>query len=307
MKILIVGSNGFIGSNLLKFLVKKGQQIRVLNRSNKNYTSTSINVECTYGDFANTQTLNDSLRDIDIVYHLASSSIPSTSNANPIDDIETNLIGTVKLLQACVKKSVKKVIFASSGGTIYGIPQEIPIRENHPTNPICSYGINKLAIEKYLQLFKHLYGLDHTILRLSNPYGVGQNPQGQVGAITIFLNKIFHKQPIQIWGDGEIIRDYIYIDDVVNAFYLAQFNTKHQEKIFNIGSGYGLTLNQLIKLISEIINIDFEVNYIQARKSDIPVNCLANENAKQVLSWQPTVNLECGINKTWQWVRNFYL
>jgi len=305
MSILVLGGNGFIGSNLVKFLVQNGQQVKVLDRSKKSYIELLPQVEYIYGDLANYQVVNQALKGIDTVYHLVSNTIPNTSNLNPVKDVENNLITTIKLLQSCVEQSVKKIIFASSGGTIYGIPQTIPIPENHPTNPICSYGINKLAIEKYLSLFNHLYGLDYGILRISNPYGVGQNPQGNLGAITVFLDKIFRQIPISIWGDGEVVRDYIYIDDVVHSFYLALFNDS-PEKIFNISSGYGLSLNQLIDKIKQIIDADFTVSYTKSRPCDIPINCLSNEKAQILLNWYPKVTLKDGILKTWDWINYYY-
>ena len=305
MSILVVGGSGFIGSNLVNCLIKNNHEVRVLNRSTKSYIEQLPEVEYIYGDFADQQLLNNLLKGTDIVYHLASGSTPSTSNANPVNDIESNLVSTVNFLQACVNSSVKRVVFASSGGTIYGLPQKLPIDENHSTNPICSYGINKLAIEKYLNLFNYLYGLDYCVLRVSNPYGYGQNPQGNVGAITVFLDKIFRQLPILIWGDGEIVRDYIYIDDVVNSFYLAQYNN-NQEKIFNISSGYGISLNELIGKITQVIHRDIKVDYADFRKLDIPVNYLANDKAKQILNWRPTTSLEDGILMTWQWIHYFY-
>jgi UDP-glucose 4-epimerase len=305
MSILVVGGSGFIGSNLVSHLIENNQNVRVLDRSVKPYIKQLPEVEYIYGDFADRQLLDNSLKGIDIVYHLVSGSNPSTSNANPVNDIETNLVTTVNFLQACVDNSVKRVIFASSGGTVYGLPKKLPVDENHSTNPICSYGINKLAIEKYLNLFHYLYGLDYCILRISNPYGYGQNPQGQVGAITLFLDKIFRQTPILIWGNGQTVRDYIYIDDVVNSFYLSQYNNT-QEKILNISSGYGISLNELINKIRQVIHHDIKVNYTDSRKLDIPVNYLANDRAKKVLNWQPKTSLEDGIFMTWQWIHCFY-
>ena len=303
MRVLIIGGNGFIGSHLTDFLVAKGQTVRVYSHSRSIYTKEDDKkVEYIYGEFTDTKLLDSSLQDIEVVYQLISTTVPSTSNKSPVEDVASNLISTIKLLESCVNYSVKKIIFPSSGGTIYGIPQNLSISENTPTNPICSYGITKLAVEKYLHLFNYLYGLDYSILRISNPYGPRQNPMGNVGAITIFLNHILNKRAIQVCGDGEIVRDYIYISDVVQALYYAQTYNPNQ-KLFNIGSGQGISLNQLISKIRQTLNKEFEVEYINGRKVDIPVNILDINTAKNFLQWQPTIDLEVGIQKTWLWLQ----
>jgi UDP-glucose 4-epimerase len=303
MRVLIIGGNGFIGSHLTDFLVAQGQSVRVYNRSRNPYLKENYHdVQYIYGDFADQPLLKSALKDVEIVYQLISSTVPSTSNNNPVEDVASNVIDTIKLLENCVNASVRKVIFPSSGGTIYGCPQQLPISENDPTNPICSYGITKLSIEKYLYLFNYLYGLDYTILRIANPYGPRQNPTGKLGAVTIFLNRILKNMPIQIWGNGEIVRDYIYILDVVEALYNVQ-NPNLTEKLFNIGSGQGISLNQLLITIRQVIEDDFEVEYIEGRKVDIPINVLDITKAKTILQWKPTVQIEVGIQKTWQWLK----
>ncbi|MDM3851649.1 MAG: NAD-dependent epimerase/dehydratase family protein [Aphanizomenon gracile PMC627.10] len=303
MRVLIIGGNGFIGSHLTDFLVARGQSVRVYNRSRNLYLKENHHdVEYIYGDFSNQSLLQSALKDVEIVYQLISSTVPSTSNNNPVEDVASNVVNTIKLLENCVNASVKKVIFPSSGGTIYGSPQQLPISENDATNPICSYGITKLSIEKYLYLFNYLYGLDYTILRVANPYGPRQNPTGKLGVVTIFLNRILKNMPIQIWGDGEIVRDYIYILDVVEALYNVQ-NSNLTEKLFNIGSGRGISLNQLLMKIRQVIPNNFQVEYIEGRKVDIPMNVLDITKAKTILQWKPTVQIEVGIQNTWQWLK----
>jgi UDP-glucose 4-epimerase len=303
MRVLIIGGNGFIGSHLTDFLVARGQSVRVYNRSRNLYLKENHHdVEYIYGDFSNQSLLQLALKDVEIVYQLISSTVPSTSNNNPVEDVASNVVNTIKLLENCVNASVKKVIFPSSGGTIYGSPQQLPISENDATNPICSYGITKLSIEKYLYLFNYLYGLDYTILRVANPYGPRQNPTGKLGVVTIFLNRILKNMPIQIWGDGEIVRDYIYILDVVEALYNVQ-NSNLTEKLFNIGSGRGISLNQLLMKIRQVIPNNFQVEYIEGRKVDIPMNVLDITKAKTILQWKPTVQIEVGIQNTWQWLK----
>jgi len=302
MQVLIIGGNGFIGSHLTDFLVAKGQSVRVYNRSPNPYCQPHGEVEYIYGDFSNQNLLKTSLKGVDIVYQLVSTTIPTTSNDNPKLDVASNVIDTLHLLENCVQSSVRKIIFPSSGGTVYGIPQNVPIAETHPTQPICSYGITKITIEKYLHLFHYLYGLDYSILRIANPYGPRQNPTGKIGAITVFLYRIMNNLPIQIWGDGEIIRDYLYISDVIQALYVAQ-NHDINTKLFNIGSGQGISLNELLAKIHQVVKHDFQVNYIPGRKVDIPINVLDISRANKILKWQPAINLETGIEKTWWWLK----
>lgn len=303
MRVLIVGGSGFIGSHLTDLLVANGQTVRVYNRSHNLYQKQNREVEYIYGNLADDALLQKALKDIDVVYQLVSSTVPSTSNNDPIGDVSSNVIDMLNFLQCCVTASVQKIIFPSSGGTIYGFPQKIPINEDQPSNPICSYGITKLTVEKYLSLYQYLYGLDYTVLRISNPYGPRQNPTGKVGAITIFLDRIIKNIPIQIWGNGEIVRDYVYIYDVAQALYSAQ-EFDLSEKVFNIGMGKGTTLNELLNKIRQVINYDFQVEYIESRQVDVTTNILDISRANTILKWQPTVHLEVGIEKTWQWLKN---
>ena len=156
------------------------------------------------GDFTSDSDVASAVIGCDVCFHLISTTLPKSSNLDPVFDIETNLMGTVRLLNQVVKSGVGKVIFLSSGGTVYGPPQEIPIVETHPTNPICSYGITKLAIEKYLELFYQLHGVDYTVLRLSNPFGERQRIESSQGAVAVFLGKALRGEKIEIWGGENI-------------------------------------------------------------------------------------------------------
>ena len=198
-----------------------------------------------------------------------------------------------------------KLIFVSSGGTIYGEPENTPILEEHSTNPICSYGISKLAIEKYLHLYEHLYGLDYMVLRVSNPYGERQNPESAQGAIPVFMLKVLQNKPIQIWGDGSIARDFIYISDVVDALVTA-VETNSSEKVYNIGSGVPTSLNDLVKTIENVSGKMAKIEYTPQRKLDVPVNCLNISRAATDLGWSPKVSMRDGLNKTWGWLQNNY-
>ena len=239
---------------------------------------------------------------VEVVYHFVSTTLPKTSNDDPIYDVRSNLVDTIQLLESCVEAGVRKVIFASSGGTVYGPPETLPITEDHPTAPISSYGIVKLAIEKYLSLFHHLYGLDYAVLRISNPYGPYQDPGGQQGAVGVFLNRLYTGRPITIWGDGEVVRDYLYVSDLVDALELAAL-IESREKVLNIGSGEGLSLNALIRCISEVVGEHPAVEYLPARPLDVPASVLNVGRAKSALGWEPETGLAEGIERTWAWIQ----
>ena len=205
--ILVLGGNGFIGSHLVDRLIADGHFVRVFDKYPERYRAPLPEVEYHLGDFGNRGLLLDALRDIDVVYHLISTSLPKTSNDDPAFDVQSNVIETLFLLEQCLAKSVLKFVFVSSGGTVYGRPDRLPIVEESPTNPECSYGITKLTIEKYLNLYHHLHGLDYVVVRPSNPYGSRQDPHGIQGAIAVFLGRVASGKSIEIWGDGTFSKD----------------------------------------------------------------------------------------------------
>ena len=249
MKALVIGGNGFIGCNLVEELLNLGHQVRVFDRYPSRYQEPYPLVEYLIGDLGNHGEVHNAVAGMDWVFHLAYTTLPQTSNDDPAYDIRSNIADSVQLLQECRLSGTTKFVFISSGGTVYGIPQSIPIPENHPTEPICSYGISKLTIEKYLSLFYRLWGLDYVVARISNPYGQQQNPSAKQGAIGVFLGNILTGKPITIWGDGKVVRDYIYIKDAIHGLLAA---VKYQSgisgpRIFNIGAGQGHSLNELIE------------------------------------------------------------
>ena len=305
MRCLVLGGAGFIGSHIVDALTARNHTVRIfdLPRINTLNLERSIgSVEILSGDFNNVNDISPALEDIDVVVHLVGTTLPGPSNENPVYDVESNVIGTLNLLKQAVAGGVRKIIFSSSGGTVYGIPQSVPIPETHPTNPICSYGITKLAIEKYLALFHHLYSLDYTILRLANPYGERQRIDGVQGAVGVFLGKTLVGQPITIWGDGSVARDYFYISDLVGAFITA-IESDPPSRIYNISGGLAYSLNDILSVIRKMTGMEPEVRYTPGRKLDVPVNCLDIQLAGKELGWQPQISLEEGIARTWEWLK----
>ena len=302
MKSLVLGGNGFIGSHLVAGLLEEGYQVRIYDRSPNRFHTTPRNAEYVEGELGNHGLIRAAVEGVETVFHFVSTTLPKTSNDDPIYDVRSNLIDTLQLLESCVEAGVRKVVFASSGGTVYGQPQTMPIAEDHPTIPITSYGIVKLAVEKYLGLFDYLHGLDYTVLRISNPYGPYQNPGGQQGAVPVFLYRLRTGQPVTIWGDGSVVRDYLYISDLVEALKLAA-ETDTKKKVFNVGSGLGTTLNELVAIIAEVTGERPEVEYVAGRALDVPANVLDVARVREELGWSATVGLAEGIEHTWRWIR----
>jgi UDP-glucose 4-epimerase len=305
MKALILGGNGFIGSHLVDRLLLEGHEVRVFDKYEERYRKPLPGVEYRFGEFGNRGLLADALSGIDTVFHLISTSLPKTSNDDPAFDVQSNVIETIFLLEQCVAGRVGKVVFVSSGGTVYGNPVALPIHEESPTNPECSYGITKLTVEKYLALFKHLHGLDYTIVRPSNPYGSRQNPNGIQGAIAVFLGKVARREPIEIWGDGSVVRDYLHISDLVNGLYLAAV-TPSPHRLFNLGSGRGHSLQDIVAAIRVVTGGDLPVLYKPLRPFDVPEIFLDITLARREFSWEPLVSLDQGIRETWDFVKKLY-
>lgn len=298
-KCLVLGGGGFLGSHLCETLLEAGFSVRVFERRGcprGNVAHLEGKLEWREGDFLDPQEVRDSVGGMEAVFHLIGTTLPQSSNEDPVRDISSNLLSTLQLLEMCWKSGVKKVIFYSSGGTVYGIPRQVPIPEDHPTNPLCSYGIHKLAIEKYLHLFHLLHGLDYAVLRVSNPYGERQNPSSGQGAVAVFLDRISRGEPVEIWGDGSVTRDYIHVSDVTRAS-LAALESQSEEKLFNIGTGRGLSLLNVIDEIEKVLGRRVEVRFKPGRRADVPVNVLSIDRAREVLGWSPRVSFRQGLER----------
>ncbi len=305
---IIYGGGGFIGSHLCENLLGRGFNVTIfdkLNFSPRNLDNVIDQIKIIEGDFNNEKDIERSLEDIDYVFHLVSSTLPSNSNENPIYDAETNLISSLRLMNECKNNKINKLVFISSGGTVYGIPEEVPVKESHPINPIVSYGIIKRTIEKYLYMYYKLYGLDYYIFRLSNPYGERQNPMAAQGAIPVFIYKLVNNEPIEIWGDGSITRDYIYIKDAVEVI-AKSISIKSDIKTFNVSTGTGYSLDDIVKLIQEISALRAKVNYTTGRRIDVPVSILDNSLAKKTFDWSPDTDIKDGIRNTYEFIHNNY-
>ena len=303
MSYLVVGGTGFIGRHLVRQLAQAGCRVRIFDRAPQPVTLEQ-GVEYVQGNLGDVTAMRQAVSGCEVVFHLACTTYPKTSNSDPAYDIESNVLGTLQLLDICIAAKVRRIVFSSSGGAVYGIPHIVPIPEEHPTEPICSYGITKLMIEKYLHLYYVLHGLDYMILRPANAYGEGQAPDRGQGAVAAFLGRVARDQPIEVWGDGSVVRDYVHVDDIARALLMIAEQTP-RDRVLNVGSGTGTTLNELIHLIRSVTGRDVEVRYTPGRVFDVPAVVLDIHRIQEQVGWQPQVMLNDGLHRTWDWLRDW--
>jgi len=305
MKITIFGGGGFIGSWIVDRLLEDGHSLRIFERPRVppfRQFSRGESVEWIAGDMTSAHDVGSAIDGADVVLHLVSTTLPKGSNDDPIYDVQSNLVGTLQLLNVMVAKSIKRIVFISSGGTVYGTPVYLPVDEKHPTEPRVSYGITKLAIEKYLLLYQHLYGMKVTILRVANPFGVRQRVETAQGVVGVFLSNALQKRAVEIWGDGSITRDYLYVTDVADAFARALVY-EGPESVFNISSGVGTSINEIVAILERVLDRPVVRSYLPGRPFDVPTSVLDNSLARRELQWHPRVGLEEGIIETTNWMR----
>lgn len=305
MKIVVFGGGGFIGSTIADQLLAEGHELRIFERPRiqpyRKFTPTE-RVEWMVGDLASTHDVHDALLGMDAVMHLVSTTLPKNSNDDPVYDVQSNVVASLQLLNAMVAQNVRRLVFISSGGTVYGNPQYSPIDEQHPTEPLVSYGITKLTIEKYLQVFHRSHGIQTVSLRVGNPYGERQRVETAQGAVGVFLHKALRGESIDIWGDGSVTRDYIHASDVASAFSKALHYTG-PHRVFNISSGVGTSLNALIHMLEQSLGQPIAKRYLPGRPFDVAVSILCNKLARQELGWEPVVSMQEGIERTARWMK----
>jgi len=304
--ILVTGGNGFIGSHLVDALAKeKSNHVTVLDLYPRTHETLPANATFVQGDLSDSGLVRHTLEDraITLVYHLAWSTIHETALKNPTDDIQRNVIPSIQLFEACCAVDIQQVIFLSSGGTIYGIPQHLPIGEDHPTHPINAYGVSKLTVESYLQMYTHLHELQSMILRASVPYGPRQNPLRRQGAVAVFVYRALRHEPITIWGDGQTLRDYLYIDDMVQALLMARNYPATGTSILNIGGARVYSLNELVQVIEQTLGVTMQVRYEPPRNFDVQQLDLDTSAASRALCWRPVVSLDEGVKRLATWMQ----
>jgi UDP-glucose 4-epimerase len=299
---IVLGGGGFLGTNLCRRLASSGYRVRAFGRSCQ-FREALDHVEWYHGDFSDTVAMAAAIETHEIVFHLIHATTPQSANLDMVGDLQQNVASSLALFDICRNSGVKRIVYVSSGGTIYGPSTQIPTSETAPTDPITAYGVGKLAIEKYLALYAHLFGLDYRILRVANPFGPFQIPLKNQGVIAALISRALRNEPIEIWGDGSAVRDYIYVDDVVTALEKAMFDQSNF-RIFNIGSGHGRSLLQVIAAVQPLLNTEIKIEWKHGRPVDVPVSVLSIERARTILGWTPSTCFEEGLHLTLDWWRS---
>lgn len=301
-KVLVLGSSGFIGSNLSRYLVNEGAILSRFSRTQR-FDEGLDRSNWFPGEFGDQSALANAVDGQEIIFHCISGSVPGTSNLDIRADLSFNVGNTLGLLDICRAADVRRVVYLSSGGTVYGEPKSLVMDETHPTSPISAYGVSKLAIEKYLALYYRLYGLDYRIIRLANPYGPYQRAYRKQGLIAAVIEQHRKGIPVEIWGDGESVRDYLYVEDVMSGIS-AVTNCEGESKTFNLGSGIGRTVNDVLTDLEATLGEKIEKRYLKDRKVDVPRNILNIDLLKECTGWSPVVDWRESLTKTVSWLHH---
>jgi UDP-glucose 4-epimerase len=304
MRVLVLGGSGFLGSHIVDKFLREKHDVTVYDLYPERFRRSPKGIKFVTGDFGNVGALDELISTgFDAVIHCVSTTTPKSSNESPEFDIQSNVIGTLNLLDICARrKKTGKLVFLSSGGTVYGDIGDLDlVDETHAVRPMCCYGVSKLAIEHYLKVYEHLRGLNYVSLRLSNPYGERQSPLRALGALTVFLYRTLKQQSVEVWGDGSVTRDFIYVGDVANAVYLATVNPI--SGTYNVGTGVGLSLLDILTYISQVVGVEPSVTWLAPRSFDVPRIVLDATKLRKDTDWSSVTSLEDGIAMTARWLR----
>ena len=303
MKILVTGGAGFIASHIADAFINEGHSVTILDNLSTGFEK-NINPKANFvkGDICDKDISSLFEKEkFDIVNHHAAQMDVRRSVADPAFDANTNIIGTLNLLQNSVKTGVKKFMFASTGGAVYGEQNYFPADEEHLTSPLSPYGISKLAVEKYLYFYRVQYNLNYTILRYANIYGPRQSPMGEAGVVAIFTSKLLRNEQPVINGSGKQTRDYVFVGDVVKA-NITTLNDGNSD-IYNIGTGKETDVNQLFQLLNNIVGNGMSEKHGPAAPGEQMRSVITSEKIFKKFNWKPSTNLEEGLRKTVEFFR----
>ncbi len=301
MRILLTGGAGFIGSWVAENYLKEGHEVFIYdNLSSGNLGNIPQDAEFIEGDIRDYSMLEKTFKKFhpEVINHHAAQINVRVSVDDPVFDAETNIIGSINLLQLSVKNDIRKFIFASTGGAIYGEPQVIPADENTERQPLSPYGTSKLCVENYLNYYNKIHNLDFTALRYSNVYGERQNPHGEAGVVAIFCTNILKGKDCNIFGDGKQTRDYVHCEDVARASVLS---LNSDSGVYNIGTSVSKSVNDIVNRLREISGTDFNSKHLQAIPGEVGHISLDNKLAGSALGWSPAISFEDGLERTWHW------
>ncbi len=301
LRCLVLGAKGFLGQVLTVALRLAGAEVQGYDRGPA--PSQLAGLGWTVAPLEDDTALANAVRGQEVVFHLVGGSLPHASNLDPAADVAVQVLPSLRLLELCRAASVRRVVFASSGGTVYGASTIVPTPEDAPTAPISAYGVNKLMIERFLHLYQHLYGLRYQVLRIANPYGPGQSPFRPQGVVAVMLHAALRGEPLEIWGTGEVVRDFVHVDDVAAAF-LAAAMYEGPHRVMNVGSSHGRSLNEVLAdVMATVGRPDLAVIRKPARAADVPVSILDTALIRQEIGWRPQVEWHAGLAGTAAWLR----
>jgi UDP-glucose 4-epimerase len=308
-RIVVFGANGFIGRHLVRGLAADdNNQIVAFDRfleyeqaAEQPFTDLA-NVTIVAGDFLNHDELSAILPGTDYVFHLVTTTNPAASAKDPFIDIDTNVRSSIALFELCAEHNVKKVIFPSSGGAVYGDADKEAIDETTIPMPVSPYGIGKLTVEHYLRYFKRDRGLDYIVYRIGNPYGSGQNIYGKQGIIPIFMHKFLTGEPATIFGDGSMVRDYIYIDDLISMI-MRSYDKQNQFAEYNLASGNGYSVNEILDSLKSCTGREVPVEHPPTPAAFVQKSVLAIDRFEQEFGVQKFISLDEGMKRTWEYVK----
>ncbi|OYT53466.1 MAG: UDP-glucose 4-epimerase [Candidatus Altiarchaeales archaeon ex4484_2] len=305
VSVLVTGGAGFIGSHVVDLLVDQGYGVTVVDDLSHGFLE-YVNPKAEFHkvDICNQSKLGDVFEKEkpSWVVHQAAHIDVRDSVKNPVHDARVNILGSINLLECCRKYDIKKIVFASTGGAIYGEPEHLPAKEDQPEAPLCPYGVSKLAFEKYLGMYHQLHDLDYASLRYANVYGPRQDPLGEAGVVAIFTQKILDQETPLIYGDGEQTRDFVYVKDVAKA-NLQALREKTRDKIFNIGTGIETSVNEIYGKLRDLAESDTRAVHDKPVKGEVRNISLDCGLAERELKWAPTTNLNLGLQETIKWFR----
>jgi len=305
LRILVTGGAGFIGSNVADRFVELGHEVAVFDDLSSGFREfVPARAKFFQGDLADASAVDRVVAEFqpEIVDHHAAQIDVRKSVTDPVWDARVNILGTIGLLQACTRHGVRKVVYASTGGALYGEGHQLPATEAHPVNPESPYGASKHTVEHYLYLWKLLHGLDYTVLRYPNVYGPRQNPHGEAGVNAIFIGLMLQGKRPHIFGDGTAVRDYLFVSDVVDANVTA-LETGSGEML-NLGTGIGTSVNDIVRELKLILGFSEDAIYDAARPGEVQRIYLDASRAKRVLGWSPQVEFSDGLRRTVEWSRH---
>ncbi|MEI7674501.1 MAG: NAD-dependent epimerase/dehydratase family protein [bacterium] len=300
---LVLGGNGFIGSHLVDALVDAGHNVRAFDKFSKDTVYEAKDVEVFAGDFLNRNDLTNALNGTEYVFHFISTTTPLTAENDPLIDVETNIRMSIELMQECVNAGVKRLLFASTGGAIYGSGHEDSLKESDMPQPVSPYAIGKLTIEHYMRYFTVKHGLDSISYRISNPYGERQPLRRKQGVIPIFLERLYNNQQLTILGDGSMVRDYVYVKDVATCI-ATTFDKDHTSNVYNIGTGTGVSVSELVTAVEKTTNKTADKQYVDKPDTFVQKIILDTKQFAVEYGISPTTSLADGIEATWQYIVN---